>query len=164
MSTIEISPFVEATANVFKVMMQTVPEQVDKVDPASIKNGPNSTAIIGLRGTLLWTLTINFPEKTGRTITQKLLQTDDAVSKDEISDTLGEVANMVAGGAKAELARLRGEDISLSLPTVITGQDYCLEHPKDSKTSLVSFRSTLGEFTIGITLSNKIIFNSLPNI
>ncbi len=163
-ATDTIDPFIDATANVFKVLLQTHLEPVEKIDAASAEGGRHSTAIIGLRGIVLWTLTISFPEKTGRIITQKLLQTDGPVSKVEISDALGEVANIIAGGAKVELARTHGEDICLSLPTVITGQDYCLEHPKDSKTSEVRFQTALGEFTIGITVSNKEVFKSSPNI
>jgi chemotaxis protein CheX len=51
---------------------------------------------------------------------------EETVTSEQIQDTLGELANMIAGNIKP----LLGEACYLSLPTVVEGSDYTLRIPK----------------------------------
>ena len=60
------------------------------------------------------------------------------------------IANMITGCAKA---KLEGHDVSISLPTVVSGQEYQLEHPRGSVTLEVPFSSELGDLIVSVTFS-----------
>ena len=61
---------------------------------------------------------------------------------------MGELVNMVAGGAKAQLEQL---DMSLTIPTVITGK-FCVEFPSKTSPICVPFESPWGPLTVEVGL------------
>jgi len=146
-----IKPFIEATHQVFETMLDCVPQR-GKVRPGDRRNGtPHRTALIGLSGTVRGAVAIRFPADTAVNASRRLMQADGEVGDADIADALGEIANMVSGCAKA---KIDGQDISISLPTVVGGDAYHLEHPRGSVTLDVPFGSPLGEFTVSVTLSS----------
>ena len=152
----ELAPFLDSIQNVFGVMLQTEVEQVKVEDLVAKKTDlVSSSAVIGLKGTDSWTLTLVIPEETGKKITQRFLQTDEDLPAGDIADALGELANMVAGGAKAQLSSQRNEDISITLPTVVTGSDYKLGHPAASQEAKIRYASELGDFAMDVIFCNK---------
>ncbi len=54
-----------------------------------------------------------------------MLGTDEHTSEECIRDALGEICNMVAGSFKAQLPDV-AEQCMLSVPTVVSGNDYQL--------------------------------------
>ena len=67
-------------------------------------------------------------------------------------DAISEIVNIIAGGAKAKFSASQGiGTIDLSLPTVITGAHYGVEHPSHSTEIEVPFLSELGGFSLRIT-------------
>ncbi len=140
-----LQPFKDALANVFGVMLQCSLEEVETADTVDTPTGVSSAAVVGLRGSALWTLTLIVPEKTGAAIARRFLQVEEDLPESEIVDAVRELANMVAGGAKAILAKDRGEHITITLPTVVTGSDCHVDHPLEATTSSVTFSSEVGE-------------------
>jgi chemotaxis protein CheX len=63
----------------------------------------------------------------------KMLGIDAGSNGDEVQDAVGEVCNMVAGNFKNKIAGL-GDGCQLSVPTVITGEDYCLRTLSNDRT------------------------------
>lgn len=59
-------------------------------------------------------------------------------------DALGELCNMVAGNFKARVSNL-ADSCMLSVPTVITGGDYCMEtvQPSDGFTVALQYDTEL---------------------
>jgi chemotaxis protein CheX len=69
-----------------------------------------------------------------------------------ISDALGEMVNIVAGGAKAKFSNENGgPPIDLSLPNVIQGSNYCVDYPSHTTWLDVPFSSELGAFNLRVT-------------
>jgi len=52
------------------------------------------------------------------------LETEEALSEEEICDAVGEVANMVMGSVKSRLTDAY-EDIQVSIPSVVKGRELC---------------------------------------
>ncbi len=52
-----------------------------------------------------------------------MLNTDELQPEDNIRDTIGELCNMVAGSFKTKIAKMV-TDCLISVPTVISGEDY----------------------------------------
>jgi chemotaxis protein CheX len=82
------------------------------------------TAMIGLAGALCGVLTIGCSALVAGQIAKKMLG-DAATSSEEVGDALGEICNMIAGNFKNKLAGT-DERCMLSVPTVISGQEYSL--------------------------------------
>jgi chemotaxis protein CheX len=144
-----INPFIEATTHVFTTMLGCTPKRGQPKLAQGEEQDVVRTAIIGLSGTMRGAVAVAFPSKTAHNVVKKVLQTQAAITDDEINDAIGEVANMIAGNSKA---RLTGHTISISLPTVVKGQKYYLVHPKKSVTIAVPFESDHGQFTLYITM------------
>jgi len=69
--------------------------------------------------------------KSAALMTSKMLGVEPNEAGVEMSDSLGEVCNMIAGNFKNKIAGM-GSGCMLSLPTVITGTDYSLHSRADS--------------------------------
>ena len=67
------------------------------------------------------------------------------------TDTIAEIVNIVAGGAKAKLSG-DGPPMELSLPSVVRGTKVDIDFPSKSVWLEVSFESSLGPFYVRITL------------
>jgi chemotaxis protein CheX len=146
----QINPFIEATTNVFTTMLKCAP-RMGKVQLAASDGGDIvRTAVIGMSGTVRGAVAIAFPGRTAYNVVKRFLQTDEPIIDTDINDAIGEIANMIAGSAKAKLT---GQQISIGLPTVVRGQKYSLTHPKDTVTLGVPFESDLGNFTLFVTFT-----------
>jgi chemotaxis protein CheX len=89
------------------------------------------TSMVGLAGQLCGVLSIRCSQQAARLMASKMLGIDLEQVGPELCDAFGEVCNMVAGNFKNKIAGL-GDGCILSVPTVITGNDYSLHSPADS--------------------------------
>lgn len=121
-------PLMEVAAReVFELMLGcklTVPETVSE-DNLSI------TSMVGLAGRLCGVLSVRCDGKAAALMTSRMLGVDVDKVGAEMSDALGEIANMVAGNFKNKISGL-GDSCMLSPPTVITGSDYSMHSLADS--------------------------------
>ena len=68
-----------------------------------------------------------------------------------VLDAVGEMVNIVAGGAKAKLPHLEDRaPIDLGLPTVVRGHSYMVAYPSNSVWLDVPFSSELGSFNLRV--------------
>ncbi|MCL4694022.1 MAG: chemotaxis protein CheX [Candidatus Hydrogenedentes bacterium] len=49
-----------------------------------------------------------------------------------VVDGIAELVNIIAGDAKARLTEDDAPPLTLSLPAVVRGRDYVIEHPQDT--------------------------------
>ena len=96
-----INPFVESSVNVFETMLGCKPER-GEIRIADTNGGDRHdvTALIGLTGTAKGMVEVSFPGQTAVAISNRLAGTDCGEVDDSVTDALGEVVNMIAGGAK----------------------------------------------------------------
>lgn len=91
----------------------------------------NITSMVGLAGKLCGVLSVRCDGKSAALMTSKMLGVEVAKAGAEMSDAMGEIANMVAGNFKNKIPGL-GDGCMLSPPTVITGSDYAMRFLADS--------------------------------
>ena len=93
-------------------------------------------------------------ELAGRILASMMMQeySKDGANVDELKDTIGEIANMVAGGAKTRLQET-GLDFSISLPTVVVGENHTLGFPADAATRVVPMTIDSGSFLLGLSVT-----------
>jgi len=125
------SALYEAAAEVFELM---VGESVSRQDDAAADGANDTTAMVGLAGALCGVLTVRCSASSAAAIASKMLgePLGSTSGADQLLDALGEICNMVAGNFKARIAGLQ-EKCMLSVPTVITGEDYSLRSLADNE-------------------------------
>ena len=121
-------PMLEVAAQeVFELMLGcklTAPE-------ASSAELLDITAMVGLAGQLCGVMSIRCSTKSSTMMASKMLGVEPDKVGPEMCDAFGEICNMVAGNFKNKIAGL-SDGCLLSVPTVITGNDYCLHSMTDS--------------------------------
>ncbi len=148
-----VDHFVIATTDVFRTMLNCVPKLGDLRWSAEDDEGLGPfhvSAIIGLIGTVKGTIEMSFSEDTAIAICNKLVAGDNTKLNADVVDALGEMVNMVTGGAKAKFV---GERMSTSLPSVVKGRNYTIKHPSGSRSVDIPFESELGNLLVRITIN-----------
>lgn len=111
-----------AAREVFSLMLGV--ELTSAAEPVS-EEGLTMTSMVGLAGTLCGLLSFRCSSRSAALMASKMLGIEVDSNRDEMQDAAGEVCNMVAGNFKNKIAGL-GDGCQLSVPTVITGEDYSL--------------------------------------
>ncbi len=124
------APILEVSLReVFELMLSSELKAAD-----AAQNGPmDMTSMIGLAGQLCGVLSIQCSQTATRVMASKMLGIEPEKVGAELCDAFGEICNMVAGNFKNKISGL-GDGCILSVPTVITGNDYSLHSPADSDT------------------------------
>ncbi len=124
---------IKATTDLFSTMMMIELEVGEPiVDRTVMEEAVVITGMIGLAGEYKGNIAIHFSEKMALKSISAMLGMEFEELSDDIKDAIGEVANIVAGGAKTELSAV-GVGFDLSLPTVIAGQSYSVFHSDSAK-------------------------------
>ena len=152
MNVAYINPFITATINLFKTMLTL---EV-KPGPPQVKTEPLPTyevsGIIGLSGDAQGSISISFPKITALRVVSRMLGMEIKVVGPDMTDGIGEIANIIAGNAKQGLESF---NLSISLPSVIVGHDHMLATQQGIPTLIVPFTSSLGNFTLEVRLRTK---------
>ena len=151
-----INPFLHSAKNVLETMAQT-PVKAKK--PSLKKNKITYGEITGIIGmaskTVAGCMIISFEEKCILKIVANMLMEDPKGSiDDEIVDAVGELTNMICGGAKAQLGKL-GNTFDLATPTMVVGKGVEISYHSDAPTILIPFETDNGNFVIEANLADK---------
>lgn len=84
------------------------------------------TAMVGMAGALCGMTTIRCSGESAAKLASRMLGGEAAMNTSTACDALGELCNMVAGNFKSKVSSL-GDRCMLSVPTVISGEDYVLQ-------------------------------------
>lgn len=142
-----INPFLAATLDTFQRMLKL------KVIPGKphLYTDENNTkeisGVIGLSGTLRGAVVIGMPESVALAAVKQLIGTEYKTVNAEVSDALGELANIIAGYAKKDF---KGEELQIALPTVISGPKHKVAMPSDVAVVVIPFQSDIGSFVIEV--------------
>jgi len=147
-----VNPFLKATNDTFKTMLNI--EAV--MEKPIIKNTGDYhydvSGVIGLSGEAQGTIAISFSKLTALKVASKMLGFDLKIIGPDLTDAIGEIANIVAGYAKQYFTQYK---VSISLPNVIIGSRHTLAAPTASKTVVVPYKCELGEFAVEVSLKTK---------
>jgi chemotaxis protein CheX len=146
-----INPVLKSTLNIFSTMVRIEPKVgapriKDKNEIIQGKNISGLMSMIGRKGNA--SVAITFSEAAILQITKNMLPGGEITKIDGmVIDLVGELANMVLGGAKSELEN-GGYFFKLSLPTIIMGSDYLIAHRTNAPIILLPFTLPEGEFFV----------------
>ena len=111
------------------------------------------TSMVGLAGQLCGVMSIRCSVKASNAMGSKMLRVPADQIGPEACDGFGELCNMIAGNFKNKIAGL-GNGCMLSVPTVITGNDYMLHPPTDSETVEIELLFENMPITISLQIHN----------
>jgi len=152
MNVAYINPFIMSTVTTFETMTKTRPT----AGKPTVKTEPFPTydvsGIIGLSGDAQGSIAISFPKLVALKIVSLMLGTEIKVVGPELTDGVGELANIISGNAKQHFENM---NLSISLPNVVIGKDHMLGVQKGAPTIVVPFTSAIGSFSIEVTLKTK---------
>ena len=140
-----INPFIAALLNVLKTMAQT------ELSPGKPKKKADEIArgdvsgLIGMVGPQVkGSLSITFDENLALTIMERMLGERPDTIDAEVTDMVGEITNMICGGAKNELGD-KGYDFGMATPIVVSGKGHTINHQVDGPKMIMPFSSDSGD-------------------
>ena len=145
----DIAAFVGAVENVFGTMIQV---HVDVGKPRLKQPGDprfDVSAIIGLSGDVAGAVVLSFPVETAESVVALLIGQQVSSDDHDFADAIGEVANMVTGNAKAELA---DRSISISCPSVVVGDGHKVFQQKGRALVEIPYECECGPFVVEVTM------------
>lgn len=116
--------------------------------PNEAETGGTITGLICMRGTArVASIAVIFSERVLHNMSLKVLP-DQVNDKQFLAfDLVGEISNLVIGGAKALLLK-EGYSFQITLPTVISGHDYLIAHQTRAPIVRIPFDSEIGRFHV----------------
>ncbi|MGL5360407.1 MAG: chemotaxis protein CheX [Shewanella sp.] len=139
-----INPFLESLLNVLTTManMELTPGKPQiKVD--NVAKG-DASGLIGMVGPQTkGSLSITFEQALALQIMQNMLGENPRVINGEITDLVGEITNMVTGGAKKRLGK-KGYQFAMATPIVVSGKGHTISHKANGTKIAMPFSSPYG--------------------
>ena len=147
-----INPFITSLNTAFETMMDVVPLQ----EPPFMKQKPYAagevTGIIGFaEKKLTGSVAVSFPLNTALKVHELMLgETVHRITGD-VQDTIGEIANIIAGGAKTEFSEM-GLSFHISIPTIVVGKNHSINHNVGLPVVVIPFKLDELVFTLEICM------------
>lgn len=142
-----INPFITSLCNAFRTMLEC------EVHRGSIclKNdqSPRYTVsgVVGLSGNAVGTVVLSLSEQVALKAASVMLMAEATSIDADVIDAVGELTNMVAGAAKAELEEYH---LMVSLPNVVTGVNHEIRFPSNVRPICVPFSSDWGPLALEV--------------
>ncbi|MEI8623736.1 chemotaxis protein CheX [Pseudoalteromonas sp. B137] len=146
-----INPFLSSLINVLSTMAQTqLKLGKPRIKTDEIACGDVS-GLIGMVGPQTrGSFSITFDEELALTIMERMLgERPDAIDE-EVTDMVGEITNMVTGGAKNLLGE-KGFDFDMATPIVVSGKGHTITHKSQGKKIIMPFSCDAGNANIEVS-------------
>ncbi len=109
------------------------------------------TAMVGLAGVYNGLISISTPRSLAMKFASEMLGMTVTEVNEDVTDALGEIANMLGGSFKHHFVK-DGHEVKLSTPSVITGEEYSICAGSLPDTLTILFESADQHFMISVFL------------
>jgi len=152
MDPVFTAAFIKSISNVFSTMLQLPVE----VGEPSIKTGDEHpfdvSGIIGMSGEVVGSVVLCFPGDTAERIVAIFTGETMGIDSEDFPDAIGELVNMVAGGAKG---MFDDREVSISCPSVIIGKNHNVSRLKGVPCVLIPCSTDCGEVVIEVAIQDR---------
>lgn len=145
-----INPFIASLKNTFRTMLGC---EARRGQLSIKKNGRaehSISGVIGLSGKAVGTVVVSFSSAVALRAASTMLMTEATEVNHDVLDAVGELTNMVAGSAKAQLDQY---NLMVSLPNVVTGQDHEIHFPSCVTPICIGFETDWGPLSLEVGLA-----------
>ena len=111
-----------------------------------LSSGYDVSAIIGLSGEVSGFVAISLSQATAADLVGRFIGMEISADDPDFADGIGEIANMIAGSAKARFAADRM--ISISCPSVVIGTNHKMAQQGDAPVIELPIQTSCGELVI----------------
>lgn len=155
-----ILAFVNAIQNVFKTMLKTeVTFGKPQLRQSSTKSNGVS-GIVGFTGSIRGSIVACFPLDVATKLIRCFAGADLPPEHPDFADAIGELVNMVAGGAKTNFNE---PGVNIGCPSVVIGKEHQIFHQKDAPVIVVPCTCGHGSFVVQIALKAEKAFSAMPH-
>ncbi len=142
-----INPFIASLKHTFRTMLGCEAQR----GQLSVKNCRHAhhpiSGVIGLTGKAVGTVVVSFSREVALRAASTLLMTEATEVDEDVLDAVGELTNMVAGGAKAQLEEF---ELMVSLPNVVTGDNHEIHFPSNVTPLCIHFQTPWGPLSLEV--------------
>lgn len=148
-----INPFLSSMLNVMSTMaqMELTPEK-PKLKQGEVAKGDVSGLIGMVSDQAKGSLSITFEGSLAIATMKSMVGEGPDVINEEITDLVGEITNMVTGGAKRMLSE-KGFEFDMATPMVVSGTNHTINHKSEGPVVIIPLSSPHGkayiEFSFG---------------
>jgi chemotaxis protein CheX len=147
-----VNPFITSTSEVFKTMVGIEPERGQLYVKTEQKLPYDISGIIGLAGQASGFVVISMSEALAFKVLENFLGEKKTELDEDVMDAIGEILNMIAGGAKQIFSK-NGISFKISIPNVVVGKDHVVGKQKNVKSLGMSFKVGDDTFVIEVSLT-----------
>lgn len=146
-----VNPFLSSLVNVLGTMANTtVTPGQPKIKKDEIARGDVS-GLIGMVGSKVkGSFSITFEESLALEIMFRMLGERPKGINNDVTDMVGEITNMVTGGAKRILGE-KGYEFTMATPVVVSGKGHTITHKSEGPKILMPFDSEFGKVHIEVS-------------
>lgn len=145
-----INPFIASLVNAFDTMLGCTPTRGTLRIRGDEPELFEVSGVIGMSGRAVGTVVLSLSKKVALHAASTMLLAEATELNADVIDAVGELANMVAGAAKAQLEEYQ---LSISLPSVITGEHHEVHFPSNVTPICVPFETDWGPLVLQVGLT-----------
>ena len=150
-----ILPFIEAVEGAFDQLFHLQPQALT---PYLVRKEEildwDISGIIGIAGEAKGLVVLSFPSALARDLTTQLTGEPKEELDEDVTDTVGELVNIIAGNAKKGLEEFR---LLISLPSIVQGHSHQVTWPSGPVPIItIPFSTPRGHFSLSVGLENII--------
>jgi len=147
-----INPFVLALVNALETMLNITPERGSPYLKREGQTQGDISAIIGFAGpTVTGSVALSLPTPVALKFYSLMMGEKVYRITNDVQDVVGELANIVTGGAKTELSK-EGVTFNISIPTVVVGPGHTIGHKGDVPVMVIPFEIGKHRFVMEVTM------------
>lgn len=147
-----VNPFITSTSEVFKTMVGIEPERGELYVKSSEQLPYDISGIIGLAGQASGFVVISMSESLAFKVLENFLGETKTEMDEDVMDAIGEILNMIAGGAKQIFSK-KGIRFKISIPNVVVGKDHRVGKQKNVQSIGMTFKVGEDKFVIEVSLN-----------
>jgi chemotaxis protein CheX len=107
------------------------------------------SGIIGMSGDVEGSVVLSFPTATAERVVSLFAGEELAHTHGDFADAVGELVNMITGGAKA---RFKGGQVNITCPSVVVGRNHVVFSRKDVTCLVIPCTCDCGEFAVEVAM------------
>lgn len=147
-----VNPFIRSLTNAMETMLAVKPVRLAPMLKSGDLTHGDISGIIGFASVNIFgSIALSFPSQTAIEMYNRMVGERATEVTGDVRDSVGEMTNIVAGGAKKDLAEM---DLSfdLSIPTVVMGKNHSISHKAGTPVMVIPFQFDNFKFEMEISL------------
>ncbi len=147
-----INPFISSLNNAAEMMIGIKPVRGKPFVKNNQLTTGDITGIIGFaEKNITGSVALSFPAESAYMVFEKMTGEQVSSINRDVQDSIGELANIVAGGAKTSLAE-EGLSFHISIPSVVVGHEHAISHKSDTSVVVIPFTLDGLEFVMEVSM------------